>query len=78
MSVGLRDVGGDGDGADAKRFALGREFEQTILAAGGEDDVRALARELERRLAADAGGGAGDDGDGIASLHAPSLRRGWC
>ncbi|MBI5288299.1 MAG: hypothetical protein HY873_04950 [Chloroflexi bacterium] len=53
------------------------ELTEAILAARDQDDVCALPRELERRLAPDAGGGAGDDDDGIVDLHAVSMGRGW-
>ena len=57
----IGDVGGDGDGAAAERFAFARERVQQPLAPRRQHQAGALAREGQRGGAADAAGGAGDD-----------------
>jgi len=53
------------------RPALAGGLLERLLPAGGEDNARAAARELERRRAADAARGAGDDGDLAFEVHPP-------
>ena len=56
-----------------RRRDLVGELVEAVLAPGGEDDAGAVARELERGLAADAGAGAGDDDDGVLRVHEPQI-----
>ena len=45
-----------------------------ILADIGHRDGRAFARQLQGNAAADAGAGAGDDGDAVLQTHGPIVR----
>ena len=61
--LGQRDVGGDGQAAAAERLdALGGLL-QAVGAAGADGDVGARLGEADGERGAEAGGGAGDDGD---------------
>ena len=73
--VGVEQVGDDLHDAYAVRGGFVRSRLQRRLGAGVQHHVRALAREVERDLAADAAARAGDDRDTVAQpeLHQPSV-----
>jgi hypothetical protein len=60
------DVGGKSEGMVA---SLAREFFERPMAAADEDDTGAFPGESERNGAADAGAGAGDDGDFVVEAQ---------
>jgi hypothetical protein len=59
----VRHVGGDGQRLGAERAALRRDLLERVGASRGQHDRGAASGELQRRRAADAARGAGDDGD---------------
>lgn len=59
----VTDIAGKGDGRAVGVGYLGHQRIELGLAAGGDDDLGAFLGEEFRGGAADAGTGAGDDGD---------------
>ena len=72
---GVEQVGRHLHDAHAVGLGLQRGRGERVDAAGVEHEVRALAREVEGDLLADAAARAGDDGDAVAQseLHQPSV-----
>src|SRR5581483_1358243 len=75
----LRGAGRGEVGDDHRRHArtrggdLRRQRLETVGAAGDQNEVVAVIREHARELGADAGRGAGDDGDGAKLAHAVTI-----
>ncbi|HSU09760.1 MAG TPA: hypothetical protein VLK57_11205, partial [Pseudonocardia sp.] len=75
---GIGDVGDDGGRRAARRLDLGDERCESGLAAGGDDDLRALLGEAQGGGPADAAGGAHHDDDLVCDgfeLHGKSFVR---
>ncbi len=74
---GIGDVGRHHQALALDGCAFRRDLVELVLAAAGERDCIAGLHQGERRGAADAGAGAGDDGDLLGAVHGvlPTLRR---
>ena len=75
--AGVGEVAGPGVDVEAgvRRDELLLQRDEAFAAAGDEDERAAVAGGQARELAADAGAGAGDEGDGLACLHATRTGR---
>ncbi len=66
---GVRDIGGDGERGALRGARFGDRLLERLAAPTGEGDAIAFVQQRDGRGLADAGAGAGDDGDFRGSAH---------